>query len=328
MIHNSQNVRGFKRKTIEKTIRQKLKSWYASINDKELVKEIDENLVITGGAIASMLMGFNPNDYDIYFTNPQTATKVAKHYLQAYYGKETAKVSAIKVEETPDGMGIAIFIKSAGFAQDEDSDFEEYRYFESLPPSEMARFFDSETEEEEQKTEKKKYRPIQISSNAITLTNDVQLVLRFCGNPATIHEFYDFVHCTNYYTKETGVVLNEKALEALLTKELKYVGSKFPLCTMFRMKKFIKRGFTITAGEMMKIAWDINKLDLNDPNVLREQLIGMDAAYFHQVLAMLKKEGWGTAGFELDRTYLFEIVSRVFDTNDWDGGLEIEDHEG
>jgi hypothetical protein len=81
---------------------------------------------------------------------------------------------------------------------------------------------------------------------------------------------------------------------------------------MFRIKKFLNRGWTITAGEMLKIAWDISKLDLDDMAVLYDQLIGVDAAYFHQLITILKK----VDRTELDRTYLFEAINRVFDQKD------------
>jgi hypothetical protein len=77
---------------------------------------------------------------------------------------------------------------------------------------------------------------------------------------------------------------------------------------MFRLKKFIKRGWTITAGEMLKIAWDINKLDLNDRLVLQDQLTGVDAAYFRQIIDLLNKDDK-----PIERTYLFELINRIFD---------------
>jgi hypothetical protein len=307
----SENItRGFKRKTIAKTIRHKLNKWVESIEDEKLRAEILDDCIVTGGAITSMLLGQNPNDYDVYFKSKSVAKKVAEHYLKAYLGHETMKVSKIEVMDTSDGQGVAVFVKSSGIIE-AGTDLAGYDYFESLSPNTMTKYFDEAAEKA--KAEKAKYRPLMISSNAITLSDDIQIILRFCGDPETIHQFYDFVHCTNYYTKASGVVLKADAMEATLTRELKYVGSKFPLCSMFRLKKFIKRGWTITAGDMLKIGWDMNQLKLDNPEVLREQLIGMDAAYFHQVLRMLKDKGFGDPGVELDRTYLFECIERVFD---------------
>jgi hypothetical protein len=148
-----------------------------------------------------------------------------------------------------------------------------------------------------------------ITSNAISLHGDIQIITRFVGEPEDIHENYDFIHTTNWYTQNDGLVLNQDALESILARELRYVGSLYPICSLFRIKKFINRGWTVTAGEMLKIAWDINNLDLNNMNVLYDQLIGVDAAYFHELIDILKKK----SDKELDRTYLFEAINRVFD---------------
>nr|MCU0343906.1 T9SS type A sorting domain-containing protein [Ignavibacterium sp.] len=45
----------------------------------------------------------------------------------------------------------------------------------------------------------KKYRPVFISENAITLSDKVQLVIRFYGTPAEIHDNYDYAHCMCYF---------------------------------------------------------------------------------------------------------------------------------
>ncbi len=43
--------------------------------------------------------------------------------------------------------------------------------------------------------------------------------------------------------------------------------------------------------------------------VLYEQLVGVDAAYFHELIGILKK----TTDKKLNRSYLFETINRVFD---------------
>jgi hypothetical protein len=60
------------------------------------------------------------------------------------------------------------------------------------------------------------FRPVFMSTNAITLSDKIQIVLRFYGEADTIHENYDFVHCTNYWTSKAGeLVLRQPALESL-----------------------------------------------------------------------------------------------------------------
>jgi hypothetical protein len=305
--------RGFKKKTIVYNIQHKIAAWLKSLDNEELSKEIDDHYIVTGGAIASMLMGAFPNDYDVYFDNVDTAAKVAEHYIKTL--KTSDKVSKIEVRKKDNR--IQIYIKSAGIASEGD-DFNEYQYFEGESVATLLRYFkpkivkeEGETKDKEDKETSKRYTALSINTNAITLSNDVQLIVRFIGNPEEIHRSFDFIHATNYYTKKGGLVLNPAALEATLTKELKYVGSLYPICSMFRTKKFIERGWTITAGEMLKIAYDINKLDLDNPAVLEDQLVGVDAAYFHQILAALKQENK-----PIERTYLFELINRVFDNSE------------
>ena len=78
---------------------------------------------------------------------------------------------------------------------------------------------------------------------------------------------------------------------------------------MFRLRKFIRRGWTITAGEMFKIAYDISKLNLDDVEILEDQLTGVDAAYFHEVISILKNN----KDRDINRAYLFELIARIFD---------------
>ncbi|QIG70842.1 hypothetical protein EVB91_293 [Rhizobium phage RHph_I1_18] len=339
---------GLQRKTINNYLEKKIEFWSYSIKDpqalstvvgfewkegKELTDEdkrkisdfqaeVREDVIVSGGAIASMLLGEPVNDVDIYLSNKETARKIAQYYvnvmLQTEGIKQTFKVSKVDVRDN-NTNGIAVFIKSAGVAG-EGIDHDDYQYFEcSDDDNDVDDFF-----QEYRKTipkEPPKHSVQFMTSNAITLTNGIQIVLRFCGNAGEIHENFDYLHATNYWTKGYGVVYNVEALEALLTKRLVYVGSKFPVASLFRMRKFIKRGFTISAGEQTKVAYDISKLNLDDRNVLRDQLIGVDYAYFSEVLSILnaKKDR------NIDRTYLFQILNEVFNDDEHESVTEADD---
>ena len=304
--------RGFKKKTIELTIREKIKGWLGSIEDIALRDDVKKHYIVTGGAITSMLQGDLPNDYDIYIDDADIAAKLASYYVSRLETPDNEKTSTPIVEVPPERNRVTIRVKSAGIAGEEINQ-DEYDYFEFYPDagSRIATYLDGAMQKNTGK-----YSVLAMTTNAITLTDQIQIVLRFVGPANEIHKNYDFVHTTNYFTESEGVVLNQPALESILSKELKYVGSLYPICSMFRIKKFIQRGWTITAGEMLKIAWDISKLDLTDREVLQEQLTGVDAAYFNQLISLLKD------GQEIDRTYLFELVNRVFDEN-W----EVENND-
>lgn len=291
------------RKGIVKYLRAEIDKWLKTIDNEELRREVDNHLIVTGGAIASLLMGEKVNDIDIYFDNVDTCKKLVDHYLAKLVQPQNGRVGELEARAGTDS--VQIYIKSAGIVASEDGDeLEDYRYFEQEAQGAADEYLSGVSP----LNNRKEYEIAFATSNAITLVGPIQIITRFVGPADEIHKNYDFVHATNYYTKSSGLVLNLEALESLMCRQLRYVGSKFPICSLFRTRKFIKRGFSINAGEMFKIAYDVNKLDLNDHDTMREQLIGVDAAYFHEVLNILK----GASAKEIDRTYLFEILDRVF----------------
>ncbi len=258
---NDHNKRGFKRKTIEQTIKHKIAGWLKTINDEDLRRDVKSHYILTGGAIASMLQGDLPNDYDIYFDDASVAARLAKYYLKQLVGEHYSDFA--DVIESEDRVEVKIFDKGV------------LDKFDAVEGAEN----------------KGRYRVSMITSNAITLTNEIQLVLRFVGDASQIHKNYDFVHATNYFSQNTDLVLHPAALESILSKELKYVGSLYPVCSLFRIKKFIKRGWNITAGEMFKIIYDASQLDLQNYEILEDQLTGVDTSYFARMIELLRMDG-------------------------------------
>lgn len=188
---------------------------------------------------------------------------------------------------------VEIFVKSSGIAED-------------------SSFVDTGNEDEQDASvDSHGYKPVFLSSNAITLTDKIQVVLRFTGKPEEIHETYDFVHATNYWTAKTGVVTNKQALEALLARELVYRGSKYPLASIFRTKKFINRDWSIHMGNYVKMAIQLNEMDLTDPVVLEEQLTGVDMLYMKDVIHVIKEKLDQDPDFEFNSLYLCEICDRL-----------------
>jgi len=306
-------------------IRQKIDEWLSSIEDEELRGEVGENCIVTGGAIVSMLLNEDVNDYDVYFTNKETAKKIAEYYVKKFlknppstFKDDKKHEVAISVIDSDDR--IKIVVKSQGVASEEGTD--EYQYFEMTPeadPSSDA-FIENVTSilranDKSAKAQKNApdYRPIFLSSNAITLSGGVQLVIRFYGSPEEIHKNYDFVHCTNYWVSATNeLVLRPEALEAILTKELVYIGSRYPLASLIRTRKFIKRGYSCNAGQYLKMCWQVSELNLNDIKVLEDQLVGVDAAYFQVLVDALKSEQKKSADFSYNYSYIAELVDKVF----------------
>lgn len=290
-------------KNIAKSLKAKLDDWCKNIDDSEITKMIKENAIVTGGALVSLLNGDKPNDYDIYFKNKESVLKIAQYYAEKW-NKVHKDKSLVQIKE--EDSRIQCFIQSAGAVMEEDEDGIDDN---SEPETEP---FTEETEEE-QKAIKPKYRPRYFSTNAISLSDDIQIVIRFYGDVDKIHENYDFIHCTcSYDYKNNKVNLPAKALEAIINRELIYCGSKYPLCSIIRTRKFLSRGYTINAGQYLKMVLQLNELDLKDLNVFKDQLTGVDSAYFSQAIEMIAKKQEEDSNFKIDNTYLFEIINRIF----------------
>lgn len=321
---NDESRRGMKSKTIRKILRKLVDNWLATIEDKKVMELAKRNTIITGGSIASMLLGEQINDFDFYFRNRETTLAIAKYYVARFSPEIRAGIHCkTHVDDSlPDR--IRVYIKSAGIASEDGTD-QPYRYFEGRPAEEAEAYVgevmtdSGDIEDRYEETEalalqtkdddKPKYRPVFMSTNAITLSHRIQIILRFYGEPGVIHENFDFVHCTNYWTSwDDELTLRREAMETLLARELRYVGSKYPICSLIRLRKFIKRGWTINAGQILKMAMQVSELDLKSIPVLQDQLTGVDAAYFVQLISQLKDKD----PEKVNTAYLVEIIDRMF----------------
>lgn len=286
-------------KNIGKALKKKLDDWVSNIEDKEVKQIIVDNAIITGGALVSLLNNEQPNDYDVYFKTEKSCQSVAEYYA-GVWNKTHKDKSDVEIKN--DGGRITAFIQSRGVVMEDGENG-----------------IDDETEPDvsetdvEQREEKPKYRPRYFSTNAISLSDKIQLVIRFYGSIDDIHTNYDFVHCTcSYDYKENKVNLPVKALESIINKELIYSGSKYPLCSIIRTRKFIERGWHINAGQYLKMCLQLNELNLKDMNVFKDQLAGVDSAYFAEAIATIMSKQEKNPLFKVDNTYLFEVINRIF----------------
>lgn len=279
-------------RTIKNVIKRKMDD-VAKHLPEELKKTFLDNVIVTGGCITSMLLGEEVNDYDIYMRDQKSLLELAEHFASKAnkeLGVNDNDISRVRVV----GMNKELQLKTF------DNDIIE-------PSDRLYMFIQSDGVMKLKKDEDDKYKPIFISSNAITLQNKVQLVVRFYGEPEEIHKNYDFEHTKAYYDyKYNNISIPKKAYECVLNKTLKYTGSLYPICSLFRIKKFIKRGWTINAGQIFKMAYQVSELDLNSTDVLRDQLTGVDSAYFSMLISRLAKKE------NVDRTMVMKEIEKIF----------------
>lgn len=310
------------RRTISKILKKKHDEFIESIEDPKVKELVNKNSIITGGSIVSLLTNEPVKDFDYYFTNKETVLAVAKYYvdkfIEAHPNWESGNNKTAMPVVIEDGDRVKIMVQSAGIVGEGSE--EGYEYFEGGPDENAMDYVESvltnadETDSKPLETSvKKKYRPVYMSANAITLANQVQLVIRFYGDPEAIHKNYDFAHCCNYWTSgNSHLTLKPEALESILTKDIRYQGSLYPLCSVIRARKFIQRGWKINAGQLLKMCFQISQLDLTKISVLEEQLTGVDAAYFFQVIEYCKKREAEDKDFKITTPYLITIIDKIF----------------
>lgn len=291
-------------KGIKKSLSKKINDWLDNVDDETVIKAIKKDAIITGGSIVSLLNNESPNDYDVYFKTYESLLIVAKYYAKKWNEGGKDKRVEIKEETLHNEKRVTCFIKSTGIATEEN---------ENGVNDESEPIYDGDPFVEEQNSLKPKYRPRYFTTNAISLSDKIQLVIRFYGSVDEIHKNYDFSHCTCSYDFKTNKLnLPNEALECIINKELRYIGSKYPLCSIIRARKFINRGWHINAGQYLKMCLQLNELELLDFDTFRDQLTGVDSAYFSIAIDNIAKKIKEDKNFKLDNTYLFEVINRIF----------------
>jgi hypothetical protein len=300
-----------KSKTIKAILNGKLNKWMNSIDDPNIQKTIKDNTIVTGGAIASMLLNEEVKDFDIYFRTREACEEVATYYVNKFNENNDNFGAELKTEEC---CRVKIYIQSDGVAGDlatQGDDILNEPFEDVYDVLKVADDIDADHLESGQG--ENDYRPVFLSANAITLSDKIQIVIRFYGEPEEIHENYDFTHCTNIWTSwDNELDLKKEALECLMNKELRYQGSKYPICSVIRTRKFISRGYTINAGQYLKMCFQISELDLSDIDVLEDQLIGVDSTYFQMFIDKIKKQSEDGVKIDISSDYVVSVIDRIF----------------
>lgn len=301
-------------KTIEKVVKAKMLAWLESITDPQLRERVKLSLLVSGGSITSLFLNEEVNDYDVYIQDRKVLLDLVKYYVKDIPDAEVlnGEERFLLIEQYKGDISTEEFLKHPSkrasalrnLKQDQVKIFIHGDNGGLKVESALANVAAGE--------EPKKYQVSFLSPNAISLTDQVQIVCRFHGSPEQIHKTFDFIHATNYFTFTDGVVTNKEALESIITKQLRYQGSLYPLTSIIRSKKFVKRNWNIGAGEYLKIMFQISLLDLQNVDVLEEQLIGVDVAYFEMLIKALRAQYERHPDFKITPNYFNAIIDKVF----------------
>lgn len=326
---------GYTEKVIKSICRKKIDDLCSHIGKKDLnlANNLRMHCFVSGGAIASLLQGEQPNDFDIYIDDIDTLYNICVYYTEQWNKNHISQkeFNIIKhyMPESEDSekktrKSVEIQVRSTGIVKDEDIDDQDVIESNSLPTKELIEDIDDVKEETKEEV-KEKYVVKCITSNALSLSDDIQIICRFCGRPEEIFKNYDYVHTMQAYVRwNDELLLNTKSLVSIMSKRLEYQGSLFPICSLFRLRKFLNRGWSISSLEILKIAHQISKLNLNDINVLKEQLIGCDYFYMMSFCKALHEWREENPNVEFNSEYMFKLIEDVFDK---DYSLKEENNE-
>jgi len=260
--------------------------------DKQFIRDISkenlnidifkEKLFISGGAIVSLYFDEEVNDYDIYAKDEKTVDIIREYALCKFnlffntefkYSKRYNKFYHCKLNQ---------------FDIDIEQDrIEDVVFYECISSFDYLCINNNCNKDDEKfKGIVENYlnnsmNVVYLTINAITFSDGYQFITRFYGKPEDVMANFDFKHVKNYFDFETlTLVLNIDAIDSLLTKQLYYDGTKYPICSIMRMKKYIKKGWKISASDILKICYQISNLNLNNIDVLKDQIMGVSTSYF------------------------------------------------
>ena len=277
---------------------------------KEMRKEVMDSIIVTGGCIVSYFLDQDVNDYDVYFKDIDVLEKIVRYYAKKGAVNDSVYVmnGQRKDEEDLQRSGI-VGVSLRNVSEDQVKLFFKHKDGGLHVNAKLRK-----GGKEQLKSERvKDPLPVYMSPNSIMLSNKVQIVCRFTGDVTRIHKNFDFIHTTNYWTKATGLVVNEDALSAILTKSLVYQGSLYPLTSVIRIRKFLQRGWTISAGQILKILFQVSKMNLSNVSVLEDQLIGVDILLFDKLIDAISKIS--KDGEEIKEDMFNEIIDNLFQDN-------------
>lgn len=114
------------------------------------------------------------------------------------------------------------------------------------------------------------------------------------GEPAAIFSYYDFTVCMGAYQfsqdqAKEGFVFGDEFHKHIGQRRLVFhTGTMFPICSMLRVMKYVKRGYFITGMELLKIGLSIHSLKIESYKDLRRQLQGIDTAFLADLTDQMK----------------------------------------
>jgi hypothetical protein len=130
-----------------------------------------------------------------------------------------------------------------------------------------------------------------------------------CENSTDIIKQFDYSVCMGAFDVESDTfVLDPLFLEDVSRRELRFnITSKYPISSLFRLRKYLKKGYSISGIEMVKLGCAINNLQMKSYRDLRDQLQGIDTLFLMDLTNKLGSSEYG------EKEYNFAAFTELLD---------------
>lgn len=264
---------------------------------RDLANDFVRDAYITGGAIASLKQNTNQpadiviNDFDIYLKNKTTLIKIVKYFLNKYHRFGGRRIKCI--------TKIALIYRDVvGNEYSEDQYIADNNQSIFLSLSIPDEYKQMQQHHEQRKWLINKDSISYLTHHSISI-GKIQVILRFTGEPHDVHRYFDFEHTKGVFDFHSGKLSIPPTVEiAMLEKELIYTGSLYPIKSVLRVKKFLQRGYTIKSVYILKMIFQLYRMNLTNKKVLEDQLMGVYGENIAPFFTRLESDNMDTDLFE------------------------------
>jgi hypothetical protein len=117
----------------------------------------------------------------------------------------------------------------------------------------------------------------------------VQLVKVLTRTPSEVISSFDFTICQAGFDLDDGFIFGADFFQHLAQRRLVFnIKAEYPICSLYRARKFIKRGFSLSGIEAIKLGLRIHSLKIDTYRDLRAQLMGIDTLFLKDLTDSLK----------------------------------------
>ena len=228
-----------------------------------IIKKMEEtNAIIAGGAITSIFSESPISDYDVYFYTEKELEAFNEYLNKLVDGKEDLDILDRDVM---------------------DSDFRCTKQCTSSNAWTYKVFWGNKT------------ATIQVIMKCTCSTYCDENSSQNPYDPSLLLSTFDFTVCMGALdVKSKQFILYKDFLVHLCSRRLIYNTKvmTYPICSLHRMLKYLKKGFSISGVEVIKICIAITQLKLKTWQDFKEQLMGIDTQVFEPLTdALIENHG-------------------------------------